>query len=96
MLPQVLLKLLLPKVLDHLMQVFKLDKMLDYVELPNDADRRIDVLEKEIDKLKNVAHPPVIDLDRIEAIEDKLALIEIVEDQEAVIDIIDDGQAGNA
>ena len=76
MLPQVLLKLLLPKVIDYMMQTFKLDKMLDYMELPNDADRRIDSLQEEVDSLKNVAHPPVIDMDRIKAIEDKLELIE--------------------
>tara|TARA_R110002020_G_scaffold400230_1_gene610301 strand:- start:74 stop:364 length:291 start_codon:yes stop_codon:yes gene_type:complete len=96
MLPQVLLKLLLPKVLDHLMKVFKLDKMLDYMELPNDADRKIVQLEDEIRRLKNIAHAPVIALDRIEAIEDKLALIEIVEMQEDMVDVIDDSQAGNA
>ena len=96
MLPQVLLKLLLPKVLDHLMKVFTLDKMLDYMELPNDADRKIVQLEDEIRRLKNIAHAPVIALDRIEAIEDKLALIEIVEMQEDMVDVIDDSQAGNA
>ena len=89
MLPAVLLKLLLPKVLDHLMQVFKLDKMLDYMELPNDADLKIGVLEKEIEKLKNVAHPPVIALERIKKIEEKLDMIEVVE-------IIDDRQSGDA
>ena len=96
MIPQVLLKLLLPKVLDHLMHVFKLDKMLDYMELPNDADRKIVELQDEIARLKNIAHAPVIALDRIEAIEDKLALIEIVEMQEDMVDVIDDSQAGNA
>ena len=96
MIPQVLLKLILPKVLDHLMKVFKLDQMLDYMELPNDADKKIVQLEDEIRRLKNVAHAPVIALDRIEAIEDKLALIEIVEMQEDMVDVIDDSQAGNA
>ena len=96
MIPQVLLKLLLPKVLDHLMKVFKLDQILDYMELPNDADKKIVQLEDEIRRLKNVAHAPVIALDRIEAIEDKLALIEIVEMQEDMVDVIDDSQAGNA
>ena len=96
MIPQVLLKLLLPKVLDHLMQVFKLDKMLDYMELPNDADRKIVELQDEIARLKNIAHAPVIALDRIDAIEDKLELIEIVEMQEDMVDVIDDSQAGNA
>tara|TARA_R100001463_G_scaffold107814_3_gene162380 strand:+ start:421 stop:711 length:291 start_codon:yes stop_codon:yes gene_type:complete len=96
MIPQVLLKLLLPKVLDHLMQVFKLDKMLDYMELPNDADRKIVELQDEVERLKNIAHAPVIALDRIEAIEDKLELIKIVEMQEDMVDVIDDSQAGNA
>ena len=90
-----ILKFILPKVLDHLMKVFKLDEMLNYMELPNDADRRIDELEKEIQKLKDVSHPPVIALDRIEAIEDKLALIEIIEAEEMAT-IIDDSQAGDA
>ena len=96
MIPQVLLKLLLPKILDHLMKVFKLDKLLDYMELPNDADRRIDSLQEEVDSLKNVAHPPVIDMDRIKAIEDKLELIEIIEMEDEVINVIDDSQAGDA
>ena len=96
MLPQAVIRLVLPKVLDHLIKVFKLDKVLDYMEKPNDADLRIDDLEKEIQKLKDVSHPPVIAIDRIEAIEDKLALIEIIEQEEEMIDVIDDSQAGNA
>ena len=34
-----ILKLIMPKLMDHIMQVFKLDKVLEYVEKPNDADR---------------------------------------------------------
>ena len=90
-----ILKFILPKVLDHLMKVFKLGEMLNYMELPNDADKRINELEKEIQKLKDISHPPVIALDRIEAIEDKLALIEIIEAEEMAT-IIDDSQAGDA
>ena len=33
-----ILKLVMPKVTDHLMKVFKLDKVLQYVEQPNEAD----------------------------------------------------------
>ena len=36
-----LLKLLMPKVMDHFTKVFKLDKVLQYVEQPNDADEEI-------------------------------------------------------
>ena len=33
-----ILKLVMPKVTDHLMKVFKFDKVLQYVEQPNEAD----------------------------------------------------------
>ena len=93
MIPQMLLKLLLPKVIDHLMKIFKLDKMLDYMELPNDADRRIDNLEVDVFNLKNVAHPPAIDIQRIEEIEKN---IQMILDETEVVEIIDEGQAGDA
>ena len=31
-------KLVKPKIMDHFMKVFKLDKVLEYVEQPNEAD----------------------------------------------------------
>ena len=34
-----ILKLVMPKVTDHIMKVFKLDKVLEYVEQPNEADK---------------------------------------------------------
>ena len=50
-----LLKLLLPKitekVTDHLAKIFKLDKVLRYMEMPNDADRKIEKLETRIDMM---------------------------------------------
>lgn len=52
MIPQVLLKLLVPKILDIVIQQFKLDKVLKYVEDPNDADKRIDELETDVFVLK--------------------------------------------
>ncbi len=45
MIPAVLLKLILPKILDHLMQVFKLDKVLSYVEEDNVLDHKVRDLE---------------------------------------------------
>ena len=54
------------KVMKMLLKQFKLDKVLDYVENPNDADERIDKLEldvyhqsKLIEKLEKDSHPPV-------------------------------------
>ena len=53
-------KLVLPKIMDHFMKVFKLDKVLQYVEQPNDADilakknkEHIAMLAGEISMLEN-------------------------------------------
>ena len=53
-----LLKFLLPKILDHLMMVFKLDKVLEYVEKPNNLDVKVEELEDKIIELERVAHEP--------------------------------------
>ena len=48
-----LLKLLFPKVTekvtDHLAKIFKLDSVLRYVEMPNDADKKIKKLEARVE-----------------------------------------------
>ena len=46
-----ILKLILRRVTDHFMKVFKMDKLLRYMEEPNDADQRIDKLEVQIKML---------------------------------------------
>jgi hypothetical protein len=56
--PPLLLKIILPKVLDHLLTVFKLDKVLDYVENPNNLDKKVEELEDRIIGLEQVAHKP--------------------------------------
>tara|TARA_R100000808_G_C2074009_1_gene100376 strand:+ start:484 stop:660 length:177 start_codon:yes stop_codon:yes gene_type:complete len=53
MIPAKLIRLLMPKVVDHIVKSFKLDKVLKYVEKPNDADKRIDALENRIKKIEN-------------------------------------------
>ena len=55
MIPPMLLKLLLPKVLDHLLMVFKLDKVLEYVENPNELDKKVEYLEDKVNELSRVA-----------------------------------------
>ena len=42
---------IMPKIMDHIAKVYKLDKVLNYMELPNDADNRIDKLETQIKML---------------------------------------------
>ena len=46
MIPQVLLKFILPKVMDHVAKVFKLDKLLRYMEEPNELDVQMRDIEK--------------------------------------------------
>ena len=80
MIPQMVLKYVLPKVVDHVMKVFKLDKVLRYVEEPNELDVQVRDIEKKCtdigfkvtamkDVLKGLGedqHPPAIDLDEWE------------------------------
>jgi hypothetical protein len=51
-----LLRFILPKILDHLLVVFKLDKVLDYVEKPNNLDVKVEKLEDKVIELERVAH----------------------------------------
>ena len=64
------LKLIMPKINDHLIKVFKLEKVLQYVELPNEADIRLDKLEAQIKMLAKDQHPPAIDLDKWEEVKE--------------------------
>ena len=54
MIPQsMILKWVLPKVLDHIMKVFKLDQVLRYVEEDNELDVKVKELESRIKKLES-------------------------------------------
>ena len=54
MIPQaMILKWVLPKVLDHMMKVFKLDQVLRYVEEDNELDVKVRKLEARIEKLES-------------------------------------------
>ena len=55
MIPALVIKAVLPKILKVVSKQFKLDKMekiIKYMDEPNDADVRIDELEKRINKLE--------------------------------------------
>ena len=63
------LKLIMPDVVEHLMKVFKMDKLVSYMELPNEADKGILKLKDELNMVKGTLkdmakdiHPPAIDL----------------------------------
>ena len=75
-----ILKLIMPKLMDHFMKVFKLDKILQYVEQPNElddqvADMRIElkVLKQHIIDLDKDSHPPKPFDERITALENTIA-----------------------
>ena len=46
------LKLILPDVTEHLLKIFELEKVLAYVELPNEADKGVRALKDELDMVK--------------------------------------------
>ena len=48
-------KLIINSVIKLLAKQFKLDKVLEYVEKPNDADKKIKTMEKKLKKLEKEA-----------------------------------------
>ena len=67
-LAKAVLKLLLPDVTEHLLKVFKLEKVLAYVELPNEADLGVKKLTNEMSLVKE----GLKDLEKVKAELDKL------------------------
>ena len=52
-LAKAVLKLIMPDVVEHLMQVFKLDKLVNYMELPNEADKGVKAIKTELEMMKD-------------------------------------------
>ena len=87
MLQGILVKKVLDLVLKQLLKQFKLDKIQDYVEKPNELDKQMAVLQRKMDKygkyieemekdiaeIKSVAHTPVKGLSgRLDKLEKKI------------------------
>ena len=74
-----LLKLLLPKVTekvsDHLAKIFKMDQLLNYMELPNEADKKIEQLEAKIQVLLEDTHPPAVDIKEFDEMKETIKKI---------------------
>ena len=82
-----ILKLIMPKLMDHVMKVFKLEKVLEYVEKPNELDVQMEDVEKKCSainlkieamedmliELDKDSHPKKPFDERITALEVKLA-----------------------
>ena len=74
-----IIKLIAPelteKIANHIAKIFKLPQLVNYMELPNDADQRVDKLEAQIKMLAEDQHPPVIDLDEWEDVKNTIKII---------------------
>ena len=57
-LAKAVLKIIMPDITEQLLRVFKLDKLVDYMELPNESDRKVEKLVEKnkmiTEKLKNL------------------------------------------
>ena len=71
-----IIKLIAPeiteKIANHIAKIFKLPQLVNYMELPNDVDQRVDKLEAQIEMLAEDSHPEKPFEDRISALEKKL------------------------
>ena len=69
-----IIKLIAPKltekIVNHVGKVFKLPQVVDYMELPNDADRRLDKLEAQVKMIARDSHPQQDFDDRIRKLEE--------------------------
>ena len=61
----IILKMVLPKATDHIAKVFKLDKVLKYVEQPNQTDIKCNKLEVEVKDLKRITMDQSLQIDAL-------------------------------
>ena len=74
-----IIKLIMPKLTDNLAKIFKLDKILSYVEMPNELDIKVKKMETELNAMRETlieigkdSHPPQPFDDRITALEKQI------------------------
>ena len=76
-----ILKLIMPKLMDHFMKVFKLDKVLQYVEQPNELDDQVADIRRDL----KIFRQHIIDLDKDshpeKPFEDRISKLEEFEKQ---------------
>ena len=89
MIPGLVLKLILPKVMDQVAKVFKLDKLLRYMEEDNELDVqmrdveqkctdigfKVSAMQTVLKDLDDVSHPPAIDLKEFEDMKDTIKIV---------------------
>lgn len=73
-LKMVLGKTIFPKLLEeiatNISKMYKLPQVVNYMELPNEADRRLDKMESQIEMIAKDQHPPKDFDERIKKLEE--------------------------
>ena len=71
MLQGILVKKVLDLVMKQVLKQFKLNKVLDYVEKPNDLDKQMEVLQKKVNKYGKVIEEIEKDVADVKSIKDR-------------------------
>ena len=71
MLQGILVKKVLDLVMKQVLKQFKLDKVLDYVEKPNDLDKQMEVLQNKVNKYGKVIEEIEKDVAEVKSIKDR-------------------------
>ena len=74
-LAQAVLKLVMPNVIEHLIGVFKMDKLVNYMELPNDADKGVKELKVQNEMVKGQLKDMMDDINKLKNIASKVKKI---------------------
>ena len=69
-------KLVINKIINYLAKNFKLFKLMEYVEKPNELDHKVLELENRILKLEKDSHPPIFTKNSKKNIDKRLKDIE--------------------
>ena len=59
MIPQMIVKMVVPKVLDMVIRQFKMDKVMEYVFDRNELDHKMRDVEDRLERLESKSHKPV-------------------------------------
>ena len=71
-LAKAVLKLILPDVTEHLMRLFKMDQLLNYMELPNEADKGVLKLQDQMNMMQGELKEMSKALDGVKALTKKV------------------------
>ena len=71
MLQGLIIKKVIDVVMKQVLKQFKLDKVLEYVEKPNDLDKQMKILQKKVDKYGKVIEGIEKDVAQVKNIKDR-------------------------